>query len=283
MALRDDWETHAAALRSATEKDVNRIELCGRLGRDAESRTLSRGYLIVNFSVATEERWKDKRSGEWKSQTQWHNCCVKFNDSLVEAATHLRKGDRVRVVGKMTYRNWETQGGEKRTATEVEIGRHGELSVVSNAAEKPRAAQTPQTPGGGNLADLDSDIPFSPLLAVKENTMNDDPRAKIVFAWFSEMTGGMGMGRGDVSELLSRLDAAASAPPPANAVRVRAAVGYNLRAGAWYVGGRSTQTHADMESLLLACGYEVVIGFIEADVPLPATPTISARIVEEGR
>jgi single-strand DNA-binding protein len=151
-------------------KDINKVELRGRLGRDAESRFSQGGARFVSLNIATSEKWKD-RQGEWKEQTEWHRAVVAFNDTLADLADGLRKGQRVRVAGKMTYRKWTDNTGAERTMAEVQIGRFGELEVLpdepgrgerSNQAPQRQAAAprpAPQRAAGGG--DLDDDIPFS--------------------------------------------------------------------------------------------------------------------------
>ncbi|MGX9944964.1 single-stranded DNA-binding protein [Bradyrhizobium denitrificans] len=100
---------------------LNRVELIGRLGKDPEIRTLSNGGTVANFSVATSESWKDKRSGERVEKTEWHNIVV-WNEKTIEfVEKYLTKGDLVRLEGKMQTRSWETNEGEKKYTTEVVI------------------------------------------------------------------------------------------------------------------------------------------------------------------
>lgn len=100
------------------KKSINLIELKGVLGRDPEIKATRTGGHVANFSLATEESWKDKRTGEWQSVTQWHRCTT-FVDEFVAVLERLRKGDTVWLQGMMTYRDWQDQSGNKRTAAEV--------------------------------------------------------------------------------------------------------------------------------------------------------------------
>ncbi len=159
----------SGASQQSERRDINKVELRGTLGRDAESRTTQGGHRFVSMNIATGERWKS-RDGEWKEQTEWHRATVAFNDELADMAEGLRKGQRVRCVGKMTYRKWTDNAGVERTMAEVQIGRFGELEVLADdrgerrtAAPQRQAAPERQAParqaGGG---DLDDDIPFGP-------------------------------------------------------------------------------------------------------------------------
>lgn len=144
--------------------DINSVTLRGRLGRDAEMRSTNGGMQIVNLSVATGESWTDKRTGERRSVTQWHRVVVKFNDVAVNAACDLRKGDRVLLKGKVTYREWE-QEGVKRFATEIEVGRFGEIALVPDDREPEKQSRPAAKPAQRRAApstdyDLSDDIPF---------------------------------------------------------------------------------------------------------------------------
>lgn len=149
-------------------KDINKVELRGRLGRDPESRTSQGGARFVSLSIATSEKWKD-RQGEWKENTEWHRAVVAFNDDLADVADRLKKSDRVRCVGKMTYRKWTDQAGVERHMAEVQIGRFGELEVVPDEPGRERRASSPpaqerreaprQEPKR-HSADLDDEVPF---------------------------------------------------------------------------------------------------------------------------
>jgi single-strand DNA-binding protein len=100
---------------------LNRVELIGRLGKDPEIRNLQNGSAVANFSVATSETWKDKRSGEKVEKTEWHRIVV-WNEKTIEfVEKYLKKGDLVRLEGKLQTREWEDQEGQKKYATEVVI------------------------------------------------------------------------------------------------------------------------------------------------------------------
>jgi len=100
---------------------LNKVELIGRLGKDPEVKNLSNGSAVANFSVATSESWKDKRSGEKQEKTEWHNIVV-WNEKTIEfVEKYLNKGDLVRIEGKIQTRKWEDQDGKERYTTEIVI------------------------------------------------------------------------------------------------------------------------------------------------------------------
>ena len=162
---------------------VNKVILVGNLGRDPEVRYSAEGSAICNISIATTSQWKDRTSGERREETEWHR--VVFYNRLAEIAGEcLRKGRPVYVEGRLRTRKWTGQDGQERFTTEIIAeqmqmlgGRDGESQQPNsspqgqqrnNYAEATgRGQQQRQAPppSSGNLADMDDDIPFSPLLA----------------------------------------------------------------------------------------------------------------------
>ncbi|NRB47654.1 MAG: single-stranded DNA-binding protein [Saprospiraceae bacterium] len=96
---------------------VNRVILIGNLGRDPEVRRLENGAVVAKFSVATNENYKDK-SGEWQSQTEWHDIVV-WRSLAERAEQQLKKGAQIYLEGKLTHRSWQDQEGNNRRTTEV--------------------------------------------------------------------------------------------------------------------------------------------------------------------
>ncbi|MEL6969734.1 MAG: single-stranded DNA-binding protein [Bacteroidota bacterium] len=96
---------------------VNRVILIGNLGRDPEVRRLENGAVVAKFSVATNENYKDK-SGEWQSQTEWHDVVV-WRNLAERAESQLKKGSQIYLEGKLTHRSWQDKDGNNRRTTEV--------------------------------------------------------------------------------------------------------------------------------------------------------------------
>ena len=85
---------------------VNKVILVGNLGRDPEVRSTQDGSKIVNLSIATSERWKDKNSGEQREKTEWHRVVI-FNENLGRIAEqYLRKGSTCYIEGHLRVCNW---------------------------------------------------------------------------------------------------------------------------------------------------------------------------------
>lgn len=83
-------------------KGVNSICLIGRLGRDPELYSFPDGGAKVRLSIATSERWVDKRTGERKELTEWHRVSMTGSKALV-IFREYRKGQMVWVEGQIHY------------------------------------------------------------------------------------------------------------------------------------------------------------------------------------
>ncbi|MFQ5985151.1 MAG: single-stranded DNA-binding protein [Alphaproteobacteria bacterium] len=149
---------------------VNKVILVGNLGRDPEVRHLQDGNPVVNLSLATNEVWTDKATGERRERTEWHRVVI-FNERLGEVAQrYLKKGSKVYVEGQLQTRKWTDQQGADRYTTEVVLrGFRGELAMLDarpegapvEEAAPPEPAAAPE-PGSApaEQRDLDDEIPF---------------------------------------------------------------------------------------------------------------------------
>ena len=155
---------------------VNKVILVGNLGRDPESRSFQNGGGVVNFSIATSERWKDRSSGEQKERTEWHSIVV-LNEGLQKVATqYLRKGSKVYIEGQLRTRKWTDQKNVERYSTEVVLGAfNSALTLLDKRESDPGRSDYSgyaDTAGGGaaggatggstsnRFDDLDDDVPF---------------------------------------------------------------------------------------------------------------------------
>ncbi len=97
----------------------NHIVLIGRLGRNPETRTTTGGRNVATFSMATDRTWKDRDSGEKRSETSWHNV-VCWGGLADVVAKYLQKGKLVMIAGRVHTRSWDdADTGQKRYMTEV--------------------------------------------------------------------------------------------------------------------------------------------------------------------
>ena len=94
---------------------VNKVMLIGRLGKDPETRYTQDGKAVANFSLATEERWKDGETT--KSKTEWHKV-VAWTKLAEICSSYLKKGSLVYIEGKLETRKWE-KDGQTHYTTEI--------------------------------------------------------------------------------------------------------------------------------------------------------------------
>jgi single-strand DNA-binding protein len=97
---------------------TNRTDIVGNVSRDPELRTTGSGQQVLTLGVATNDRWKDKSSGEDRERSEFHNVVI-WGNLAEEVERHIKKGNRVYVTGRVQTRSWETQDGSKRYTTEV--------------------------------------------------------------------------------------------------------------------------------------------------------------------
>ena len=154
-------------------RGVNKVIIVGNLGGDPETRYMPSGSAVTNFTVATNESWKDKQTGEQKERTEWHKVAM-FNRLAEIAAEYLRKGSQVYIEGKLRTRKWQGQDGQDRFTTEIIAdemqmlgGRGGAGGGGSfGGGQQGGGQQGGGQQGGGNAPpqpgpdDFDDDIPF---------------------------------------------------------------------------------------------------------------------------
>ena len=132
---------------------VNKVILIGNLGRDPEVRSMSSGDPVVNLSLATSERWKDKSSGEQREKTEWHRVVV-FDERLCDVAQkYLRKGSKIYIEGQLQTRKWTDQQGVEKYSTEVVLKRFNGVLTMLDSRSDQSEQPAPQV-------SLDDDIPL---------------------------------------------------------------------------------------------------------------------------
>ena len=131
---------------------VNRVMLAGHLGGDPESRFTPSGAAVTNFTMATNETFKNS-DGEYQDRTEWHRC-VLWGKSAEVAGELLKKGQLTYVEGRLQTRSWEDKNGVKRYTTEVVCDNFTMLGRRSD-----NQGGNSQSPDGGSPKDED-DLPF---------------------------------------------------------------------------------------------------------------------------
>lgn len=137
---------------------LNKAQIIGRVGRNPEIRYLTSGDAVVNVSVATSERWKDKQTGEVKESTEWHR--VNFFGRLAEIANeYVQKGSLIYVEGKIKTRKWTDKDGVEKYSTEI-IGETMKLLSSRGDNQPQEQEQKPKKNQGSGFDDMSDDIPF---------------------------------------------------------------------------------------------------------------------------
>ena len=146
-------------------KSVNKVILLGTVGHDPEVKVTASGIPVGRFSLATNERFKDK-SGKFQDRTEWHNVVVWARLAEI-VGEFVSKGSQLYIEGKLQTRSWEDRhSGEKKYRTEIVaddlmlLGSRqkgvGSQPVGSNKGEKAK----PTAPATGDPGISDDDLPF---------------------------------------------------------------------------------------------------------------------------
>jgi single-strand DNA-binding protein len=135
---------------------VNKVILIGAVGRDPEVRYSQSGKAIANLSIATSQKRKDKQTGEYVEDTQWHR--LKFFDKLAEiVGEYVKKGSTIYVEGQIKYGKFTNKDGMEISTVDIVCD---EMTILSRAKDqKDQSAEKPKTQGSG-FDDMEDDIPF---------------------------------------------------------------------------------------------------------------------------
>ena len=142
---------------------INKAIIVGNLCRDPEIRALNSGDKVCNLSVATNESWRDKQTGEKKEKAEYHRVVI-FNDNLSTVAEkYLRKGSKVYIEGQLQTRKWTDSSGQEKYSTEIVLQRfRGELQILDSKGDSQ--GQAPAQYGSSQpaqaTAGIDDEIPF---------------------------------------------------------------------------------------------------------------------------
>ena len=158
-------------------RGVNKAIIVGTLGQDPEVRYTANGGAVANISVATNESWRDKATGEAQERTEWHRI-VMFGKLAEIAQQYLKKGSQAYFEGRIQTRKWQDQSGNDRYSTEIVAnemqmlgGRSGGGAPMDSSGQsqgqpqgQPQGqAQSQSRPATADTAPMDDgfdDIPF---------------------------------------------------------------------------------------------------------------------------
>lgn len=99
-------------------RGVNKVILVGTLGKDPETRYMPSGSAVTSFSVATNESWKDKTTGEKQERCEWHNISI-FGKLAEIAGEYLKKGSQVYLEGALRTDKYTDKQGVEKYSTKI--------------------------------------------------------------------------------------------------------------------------------------------------------------------
>jgi len=148
-------------------KSVNKVILIGNLGKDPEVKVTPSGTPVAKFTLATNERYKDK-SGQWQDRTEWHNL-VAWQRTAEIIGEYVKKGSKVYIEGRLQTSSWDDKTtGEKKYRTEIIVNDLVLLSGRGDGDSGPRGggnnfdqrAPEPEPAAAHSGGITDEDIPF---------------------------------------------------------------------------------------------------------------------------
>ena len=142
---------------------MNKVILIGNLGKAPEIRTLETGVVVCRFPLATSEKYKNRKTGEKTSHTEWHNI-VLWRRLAEVAEKYLNKGDKILIEGRIRSRSWEDkESGQMRFITEILADQMQMIGSVKrnsssedfNEAQEPTESFIQESP-----IEQEEDLPF---------------------------------------------------------------------------------------------------------------------------
>jgi single-strand DNA-binding protein len=141
-------------------KSINKVILVGNVGKDPEVKYTPSGVALAKFSLATNEKFKDK-SGEWQERTEWHN--VLAWQRLAEiVGEYVQKGAKLFIEGRLQTSSWEDRNsGERKYRVEIVARDLVLLGSREAGSDGDRDhAEDERKPVHAGAAEITDDIPF---------------------------------------------------------------------------------------------------------------------------
>jgi single-strand DNA-binding protein len=129
--------------------NINRVVLTGNLTRDPELRSLSNGNAVCKLRIASNTRRKNNASGEWEDKPNFFDVTV-WGAQGENCARFLVKGRPVAIDGRLEWREWTTESGEKRQS----------IDIIADAVQFLGGREEGSGGGGGGFAPR-SDVPVN--------------------------------------------------------------------------------------------------------------------------
>jgi single-strand DNA-binding protein len=135
---------------------VNKVILIGNLGRDPELRYTQGGKAVANFTIATNEKWKDS-DGQAQERVEWHRI-ITWGKTAENCSQYLSKGRSVYVEGRLQTREWEDREGQKKRTTEI-VAQFVQFLSPKDGAQSSGGGPGRQS-SGDSVPPAGDDIPF---------------------------------------------------------------------------------------------------------------------------
>ena len=142
--------------------DIN-ITVVGNLTNDQELRFTSNGAAVASFTVASNSRYMDRTTNEWKDSDPVFMRCNVWRQYAEHVAESLTKGTRVIVTGRLKQRSYETREGEKRNVMELEVEDVGPAlrNATAKVSRVARTGDSGVSSGGASAASTPADDPLA--------------------------------------------------------------------------------------------------------------------------
>jgi single-strand DNA-binding protein len=148
-------------------RSVNKVILVGNVGKDPEVKLLASGTSVANFTLATNERFKDK-SGEFQERTEWHSL-VAYQRLAEIIRDYVKKGSKLYAEGRIQTRSWDDKDNQKHYKTEIVVndvvllsgrgeGESGGYSKSGSSYDQRQPAHADDVVQSTEITD--EDIPF---------------------------------------------------------------------------------------------------------------------------
>lgn len=140
---------------------INNVRVRGNVGGDPVIRTFNGGKKMATFSVATSDKWKDKKTGEVKEKTEWHtvNVFVDYFVNVIEEG--VKKGTMVECDGKLITQKWDDDAGISRYRTVIELSGYNSHFIIIKHKNKTEVSENYEEAIAESAnAIMEDDIPY---------------------------------------------------------------------------------------------------------------------------
>lgn len=151
-------------------RGVNKVILIGNLGQDVEVNQTAGGIAVANLSLATDESYKDRQTGQMVPKTEWHRV-VLFGKLAEIGGQYLKKGSKVYIEGKLQTRKWQNQDGVDQYSTEILVDTKGQMQMLDSKPSIPAKNETPSPAPENHAPAPDGKAPLHEGIG---NEPNDD-------------------------------------------------------------------------------------------------------------